>query len=265
MPAPIITLLTDFGRRDHYVATMKGVMLTICPPAELVDISHDIRPQAIPQAAYLLSSAAPFFPPGTVHLAVIDPGVGTERRAVAVRTPRACYVGPDNGVFSLVLEQEPVQWAVHLNNPEYHLAEISATFHGRDIFAPVAAHLACGQAPGQMGEPLAPADLHREEILQTHEPGAGPWQAYVLHIDHFGNLITSFRVPDPAAALSLTVSGEQIDQLSRTFADVAPGELVAYVGSSGLLEIAVRQGNAAETLGMDLNSPVRVEERGRGR
>ncbi|MFN2292748.1 MAG: S-adenosyl-l-methionine hydroxide adenosyltransferase family protein [Anaerolineae bacterium] len=262
MPAPIITLLTDFGRRDHYVATMKGVMLTICPQAELVDISHDVQPQAIRQAAHLLASAAPFFPPGTVHLAIVDPGVGTERRAIAVGTARACYVGPDNGLFGLVLEREPVQWAVHLNNPEYHLAKVSATFHGRDIFAPAAAHIACGQDPDQMGDALTPFDLHRIEILKAYEPGAGPWQACVLHTDRFGNLITNLQVPDPDADLALTVAGHQIDHLSRTFADVAVGELVAYIGSSGLLEIAVRQGNAAKTLGTDLNSPVHVEEQG---
>lgn len=262
MPGPIITLTTDFGRCDHYVATMKGVMLTICCQAALIDISHSVRPQAIRQAAHLLVSAAPFFPPGTVHMAVIDPGVGTERRSIAIGTAHARYVGPDNGVFSLVLERDPVQWAVHLNNPRYHLAEVSATFHGRDIFAPAAAHIACGVDPGQMGESLAPSDLHKLEILKAHEQGAGPWQAYVLHIDRFGNLITNFQVPNPEVNLSVAVGGEHINRLSRTFADVAAGELVAYVGSSGLLEIAVRQGNAAEALGSDLDSPVHVEERG---
>ena len=262
MHAAIITLTTDFGHWDHYVATMKGVMLTICPQAVLIDISHAVRPQAVRQAAHLLASAAPFFPPGTVHVAVIDPGVGTERRAVAIGTARACYVGPDNGVFSLVLERESVQWAVHLDNPEYHLAEVSATFHGRDIFAPAAAYLASGADPSQVGDSLAPSELHRLEILQTYEEGAGPWQAYVLHIDRFGNLITNFRVPDPDATLSVRVGGEYIGHVSRTFADVAVGELVAYVGSSGLLEVAVRQGSAAEALGSDLGSPVRVAERG---
>lgn len=262
MPEPIITLTTDFGLCDHYVATVKGVALTICPQAALVDISHGVRPQAIRQAAYLLASAAPFFPPDTIHLAVIDPGVGTDRRPVAIGTARACYVGPDNGVFSLVLERDPAQWAVHLNDPQYHLAEVSATFHGRDIFAPAAAHLACGLDPSQMGESLAPSDLHRFDILQTHEPGAGPWRATVLHIDRFGNLITNFRVPDPDARLSLTVAGQQLNHLSRTFADVAVGEVVAYLGSGGLLEIAVRQGNASEALGSDLDSPVHIQEYG---
>jgi hypothetical protein len=262
MPAPIITLLTDFGRRDPYVAAMKGVILTICPQAELVDISHGVHPQAIRQAAYLLASAAPFFPAGTVHMAVVDPGVGTERRAVAIGTARACYVGPDNGLLSLVLEQAPVQWAVHLNNPEYHLPDVCATFHGRDIFAPAAAHIACGQDPDQMGDSLAPSDLHSMEMLQTYKPGAGPWQAYVLHIDRFGNLITNFRVPDPDAGLAVSVAGHRIDHLGRTFADVAVGELVAYIGSSGLLEIAVRQGNATVALGSDLGDPVDIQERG---
>jgi S-adenosyl-L-methionine hydrolase (adenosine-forming) len=184
-----------------------------------------------------------------------------KRRSIAVGTTRARYVGPDNGVFSLLLEREPVQWAIHLNNPEYHLAEVSATFHGRDVFAPAAAHLACGVDPGQMGDSLAPSDLQRLEILQTPERGTGPWQAYVLHIDRFGNLITNIRVPRSAANLCVTVAGQRINHVSRTFADVAVGEFVAYVGSSGLLEIAVRQGNVAEVLGADLDSPVYVEER----
>ncbi|MGC9333338.1 MAG: SAM hydrolase/SAM-dependent halogenase family protein [Anaerolineae bacterium] len=260
MPGPIVTLTTDFGCHDHYVAAMKGVILTICPPATIIDIVHQIQPQAIRQAGYLLACAAPYFPPGTVHVAVVDPGVGTERRPIAVGTERGVYVGPDNGLFSLVLEWDPPQWAVHLSNPRYHLAKVSATFHGRDVFAPAGAHLACGADPHEMGEPLTPADLHTEQMLQEYEKGAGPWQACVLHIDRFGNLITGFRVPDPRAELVVTVSGQRIGHLSRTFADVAPGEMVAYVGSSGLLEIAVRQGSAATALGMDLGSPVHIRE-----
>jgi S-adenosyl-L-methionine hydrolase (adenosine-forming) len=260
MPGAIVTLTSDFGCRDHYVAAMKGVILTICPPATIIDICHEIQPQAVRQAGYLLASAAPYFPPGTVHVAVVDPGVGTERRPIVVGTERAVYVGPDNGIFSLVLERDPPRWAVHLSNPRYHLAKVSATFHGRDVFAPAAAHLACGTDPHEMGEPLAPSELHTERILQQYEKGAGPWQAHVLHIDRFGNLITGFRVPDPHANLVMTLSGQRIGHLSRTFADVEPGELVAYVGSSGLLEIAVRQGSAATTLGIDLDSAVHIRE-----
>lgn len=260
MPGAIVTLTTDFGCRDHYVAAMKGVILSLCPQATVIDISHEVRPQAIRQAGYLLSSADPYFPPGTVHVAIVDPGVGTERRPIAVGTERAVYVGPDNGLFSLVLERDPAQWAVHLTNPRYRLAQVSATFHGRDVFAPAAAHLACGADPLQMGEPLAPSDLHTVQTLRQYEKGAGPWQARVLHVDRFGNLITDFRVPDPGAKLVVTVSGKRIDRLSQTFADVGLGQLVAYVGSSGLLEIAIRQGSATEVLGLDVDSPVHIGE-----
>ncbi|MCL7455168.1 MAG: SAM-dependent chlorinase/fluorinase [Anaerolineae bacterium] len=260
MPGPIITLTTDFGHRDHYVAAMKGVIVTLCPQALLIDISHEIRPQAVRQAGYLLASAARYFPPGTVHLAVVDPGVGTGRRPIAVGTARAIYVGPDNGLFSLVMGREPVQWAVHLTNPRYHLAEVSATFHGRDIFAPAAAHLACGADPHEMGESLPPASLLVTGSLQIYEEGAGPWEARVLHIDRFGNMITDFQVSDPQSRLVVTVAGERIAQLRHTFADVEVGGLVAYVGSSGLLEIAVRQGSAAATLGSGLDSPVHIRE-----
>jgi len=246
----VITLTTDFGQEDGYVAAMKGVILTICPQATLVDVSHEVRPHAIRQAAYLLSTVVAYFPPGTVHLAVVYPGVGTGRRAIAVETGRAAYVAPDNGVLGLALAGDEVRSAVELSAARYRLPEVSATFHGRDLFAPAAAHLACGRSLAELGPALALADL--QALPATRQPE-------VLHVDRFGNLITSYRVPAGQARLAVTVGGVRLVGLARTFADVEPGELLAYVGSSGYLEIAVREGSAARELGAGAGAPVHVE------
>lgn len=262
MSRPVITLTTDFGQADGYVAAMKGVIFSICPQAQVVDISHGVQPQAVQEAAYLLAFAAPYFPPGTVHVAVVDPGVGTQRRAVAVHCGRALYVAPDNGVLHLALEQDPAREAVELLEPRFHRPEVSATFHGRDIFAPAAAHLACGADLHEMGPAIAATDLCPLPLARAEKEGASRWQARVLHIDRFGNLITNLRAGDAAAPLTLTAGGVRIEGLSRTFADVAVGELLAYAGSGGYLEIAVRQGSAAERLGMEAGDPVIVVEEG---
>lgn len=262
MSRPVITLTTDFGQADGYVATMKGVILSICPQAEVVDISHGVQPQAVQEAAYLLAFAAPYFPPGTVHVAVVDPGVGTQRRAVAVHCSRALCVAPDNGLLHLALEQDPAREAVELLESRFHRPEVSATFHGRDIFAPAAAHLACGADLREMGPAIAAADLCPLPLAHAEKDGAGRWQARVLRVDRFGNLITNLRAGDAAGSLSLTAGGVRIEGLSRTFADVAEGELVAYVGSGGYLEIAVRGGSAAERLGLKAGDPVIVVEEG---
>lgn len=259
MPPPIITMTTDFGQADSYVGTMKGVVLSLCPAARVVDISHQIRPQAVQQAAYVLSTAVPYFPPGTVHLAVVDPGVGSQRRPIVVQTERALYVAPDNGVLSLVFSQEPARLAIHLTDPRYRLDPVSATFHGRDVFAPAAAHLACGIAASAMGEPLPLDELVSLPGIDPRQQANGGWLGEILHIDHFGNLVTSFRGHDPQTRITILVGGKRIHKLSRTFADVAAGELVAYTGSSGYLEIAVREGNAARQLDLDIGAPVRVE------
>ena len=197
MSRPVIALTTDFGQADGYVGTMKGVILGICPEATLVDVSHDIRPQAVRQAAYVLSTAAPYFPPGTVHMVVVDPGVGSERRPIVVQTDRATYVAPDNGVLSMVLSQEPARRAIQIRvaEPRYRLPQISATFHGRDLFAPATAHLACGVEPGELGDPLPLSDLVTLPVLQPQRQSDGSWLGEVLHIDRFGNLITDYQSP----------------------------------------------------------------------
>lgn len=259
MSRPVITLTTDFGQADAYAGTMKGVILGICPDAALVDLSHEIRPQAVRQAAYVLSTAVPYFPPGVVHLVVVDPGVGSERRPVAVQTERATYVAPDNGVLTLALAQGPPRVAVHLTDPRFHLPQVSATFHGRDIFAPAAAHLACGLEICDMGEPFSPSQLVVLPTIEPKQQPDGTWQAEILHIDRFGNLITNYQCATSSLQLTVCVGGERIRGLRDTFADVAPGELVAYRGSSGYLEIAIREGSAATGLGLHVGDPIGME------
>jgi hypothetical protein len=266
MSRPIITLITDFGQSDSYVGAMKGVILDICPQAALVDISHQVRPQALQQAAYVLATAAPYFPPDTIHLIVVDPGVGSTRRSVAVQTRRATYVAPDNGLLGLALARDPARLVIHLTEARYWLSEVSATFHGRDIFAPAAAHLACGVELGAMGDSIPSSELLTLPALQPQLLLDGSRQGEILNVDRFGNLVTNFHFPatdarhlpsDPQFAVM--VGDERVAGLSRTFADVEPGELVAYVGSGGYLEIAVREGSAADRLGVDLGAQVKVE------
>jgi len=272
----IITLTTDFGVADSYVGTMKGVMLGIAPAARLVDISHQIAPQNVRQAAYVLYAAYSFFPSHTVHLVVVDPGVGSARRSIGLRTPRGSFIGPDNGVFSYVMASEPVEALVELADPRYHLAKISHTFHGRDIFAPAAAHLAAGVPTAELGPPVLDPitlPLPRMEIADQVITGE------VLHTDHFGNVVTSIgrllwnedelllvpvfgetgdgeQVRFRAYAAVVTAMEEEIAGICRTYAEVKPGEMLALVGSSGHLEIAVREGNAAQKLGLHLGDPV---------
>ena len=188
----IVALLTDFGVSDGYVGIMKGVILGIAPETALVDISHDIPPQGIRAGAFVLKAASPYFPPGTIFVAVVDPGVGSERRIIAVRTPRAFYVGPDNGVLSWALQREDVQETINVTESGYWLPDVSRTFHGRDIFAPVAAHLAAGLPISRLGEriedpvilPLPAPHLESDQVVRGE----------VIYVDRFGNLITDIQL-----------------------------------------------------------------------
>lgn len=270
---PLVTLTTDFGTADGYVGTMKGVILSIVPDVRLVDISHEIAPQDVRQAAYVLYTAYPFFPPHTVHLIVVDPGVGSARRAIALRTPRGCFVGPDNGVFSYVMACEQVEALVELTAPRYRLPQVSYTFHGRDIFAAAAAHLAAGVPITILGLPVHDPVTFPPPRLQVT---AGSVTGEVLHADHFGNVITSIgllmwsgdelslapafqqagdagdkkQMRFKAGEATVMVAGQEIAGVDRTYAEVEPGEVLALVGSEGHLEIAVREGNAVERLGL---------------
>jgi S-adenosyl-L-methionine hydrolase (adenosine-forming) len=254
---PLITLLTDFGTRDAYVASMKGVILGLNPQAVLVDLTHEIPPQDIRAGALNLAAAAPYFPPDTIHLAVVDPGVGASRRALAARCRGQLWVGPDNGLFSLVFNQAaPV--IVSLENPRYFNPQVSATFHGRDIFAPVAAHLSLGVDLSRFGPKLTdPISLNLPAPHFTPEAVAGE----IIYVDRFGNLISNIPAADlldwlAARDLSLTLGSVALRGLARTYRDAAPGEFLALVGSHGFLEIACAEASAARRLNAGLGLPV---------
>ena len=246
----IITLLTDFGTKDTYVAAMKGVILSLHPGIVLVDLTHEVPPQDIVAGAFLLAEAIPYFPPGTIHLAVVDPGVGTNRRALAASALGHFWVGPDNGLFHLAFREDGAPNIVSLEEPRYFRGSVSPTFHGRDIFAPVAAHLSLGISLDSFGPPITdPAVLPWPEPIRTNEAIRGE----IVYVDGFGNLVSNIRGQDLMAWLgeesyviilgSLTING-----LSRTYGDVVPGDYLALVGSHGYLEIACAQGNAAHRL-----------------
>lgn len=257
--ASVITLLTDFGNLDGYVGIMKGVMIGICPSVQFIDLAHNIPSQHIPAARFTLLNSIPYFPAGTIHLAVVDPGVGTGRRAIAVQTPHGYLVGPDNGVFSGVLEHTEAIAAVSLTNPDYWLASTpSATFHGRDIFAPAAAHLAAGVSLHDLGEAIDPASLIRisippVEITETKALG------HVQHVDRFGNIITTIPVE---AVQDVSWQALQVGEVEipfrRTYGDVKIGHALALVGSHGWVEIAVNGSSAQERLRLAVGDEVRL-------
>ncbi len=250
----IITLTTDFGLADGYVGILKGVILGIAPAVRLIDLSHDIPPQDVRGAAYVLARAAPYFPGGTVHLAVVDPGVGGEQRPVLVQTERALYVGPDNGVFTHALAELGARAWV-LDRPAFWLSEPSRTFHGRDIFAPIAAHLAHGVLPDQIGQPIS--DPVRLSLAQSIRHTDGHISGQVVHVDRFGNLITDIPADwVKSGRWTCRVAGQQIARVGATYADGAPGALVALISSGSTLEVAVRDGNAAQRLHVKAGEPV---------
>ncbi len=246
-----ITLITDFGLEDGHVGAMKGVIRSIAPETTIVDISHFVPPQDIRRAAYVLFTAYPYYPTGTVHVVVVDPGVGTERRAIALQTPIAYFVAPDNGVLSYVLDREMVEAVVQLTNPKYWYHPVSDVFHGRDIFGPVSAHLARGVPLQSLGEPLDPAALVTFSLPRPERRADGSITAQVVVIDSFGNLTTNLPANWLASSPTweIEVAGQRVRGVQRTFGDVAENELMAFVDSEGFLAIAVRNGNAARRLG----------------
>jgi S-adenosylmethionine hydrolase len=263
--AGCITLLTDFGLTDPYVGVMKGVIATIAPGRTLIDLSHMVPPQDIATGAWLLHISHAYFPEGTVHLCVVDPGVGSARLPIAIRTPRAAFVAPDNGLLSYVLASEPVLEAVALTNPAYQLPQQSTTFHGRDIFAPAAAYLATGVPLARLGQHLDPAQLERIPLYEPEPLTTGGLRAHVLHIDHFGNIITDIG-PDQAIELltkaappTVTINAVQITRRYRYYAEAPDDETPFLVAdSSGHLAIAVRNGHAATLLGAKRGTPLDV-------
>jgi S-adenosylmethionine hydrolase len=263
-----ITLLTDFGRRDSYVAQMKGVIYSLCPRAAVVDLGHEIRPHAVAEAALFIAEAAPRFPRGTIHVVVVDPGVGTSRRPLAVSAARCCFICPDNGVLTLVLRGQPDFEARMIEGPTLGDAghRISATFHGRDVFAPAAARLARGVAFRRIGPVVD--DIESLDIPRA-EDGARGIRGEIIHVDRFGNCITNIsrstvQAASPAAAGAAAVLEVHLPEacirgVSSTYGDAEAGRAVALWGSSDLLEVAVNRGSAAARLGLKEGSPVRIE------
>lgn len=254
----IITLLSDFGLSDVYVGIMKGVIAQINPTVTVVDLTHQIPPQNIVAARFSLMNAYPYFPVGTVHIAVVDPGVGSQRRAVALQLDGGFLVGPDNGLFSGVLSQKSLITAVELIHSNYWLTSTpSTTFHGRDIFAPVGAHLASGVSIEQVGQPIDSATLVQLAITEP-TPTATGIVGCIQYIDHFGNLVTNIPATSVAGKAWGVVVTEQIIPSCQTYSDRPFGEVVTLIGSHGWVEIAVNGGNAQTQLQLHLGDNVQV-------
>lgn len=268
--AAFITLTTDFGLSDPYVASMNGSIYTLNPDARIIDVSHDIRPQAIEQAAFVLEYALPYLPPNAIHVIVVDPGVGTSRKALALTTPGAVFVGPDNGVLSAALpaglragvadRPAPVDLpdgyaAYELTNDEYHRKPVSVTFHGRDIFAPVAAHLSLGVPPASLGPPVTRIVAIPPFIALTNPDGS--LSGRIVHVDRYGNLITNVRGEQTRdRSVTIEIAGRTIKGLSHTYQD-ATG-LTAIVASTGFVAIVVPNGSASRELAVDISEPLTV-------
>ena len=265
-PAPaIITLTTDFGLQDAYVGSMKGVILSIHPQVRIVDITHELPAHRVLPAAYLLREACPRFPPGTVHVAVVDPGVGGQRTPLLLKIDDRFYVGPDNGIFGLLVVDLPLQGAWRLERREHFLHPLSNTFHGRDVFAPVAAHLAAGMPPDAFGP--AASDPSSLSLPAYHEE-PGTLSGQVVWIDRFGNCITNLTeriVSRWARGASFTIhaASKKITEISTTYESTSEGEALALINSMGYLEVACNQARADHALGLREGDPVTLERIGR--
>lgn len=259
-PSRIITLMTDFGTSDHYVGVMKGVMLNINPQVQIVDITHTISPQDIHGAAFLIDSAYRYFPTGTIHVIVVDPGVGSERRAIVCQTETAYFVCPDNGILTHILHNEGHIRTVVLENSAYFLPQVSNTFHGRDIFAPVAAHLSHGVPIDKLGSPVAPSvqlPIPKPQVTDNTIVGQVIW------IDSFGNLVTNISHEilgslEGGDRVVIRAGSAEIARLNRSYAESAVGEVLAIGGSFNRLEISINQGNAAQVLGLKRGDRVTI-------
>ncbi|MEO8025578.1 MAG: SAM-dependent chlorinase/fluorinase, partial [Bryobacteraceae bacterium] len=256
----IVTLTTDFGTSDHFVGSMKGVILGIAPMATIIDITHEIQPFAIEEAAVTLAQAYRYYPKKTIHVVVVDPGVGSARRPVVVAAAGQYFVGPDNGVFSIVCAAE--KWtARHTADSRYYLKTVSSTFHGRDIFAPVAAHLARGVPPSKLGPKID--DLLHSNWFEPQQSSRRVWTGAVLKMDRFGNLITNLKMADfdllNRRAFEVRIGMERIHLAVPTYATAQVGELFVIEGSSGYIEVCANQGAAGKILGCGAGAPVEVE------
>lgn len=250
MARPIVTLTTDFGLSDHYVGTMKGVILGICPNAQIVDISHEVAAYGVSEGAYLIAQAYRYFPKKTVHVIVVDPGVGSSRRAIVAEAGGQFFVAPDNGVLGMIYEREKHKVRL-IANDRYFVKPVSQTFHGRDIFSPAGAHLAAGVKPSRLGKRIE--DYVRPEFAKPEQTKGGTWKGSVLKIDRFGNLVTNFRASDfpklGGSGFSLTVGSCRITELARNYAERPTGEFFAIIGSGGYVEVSLNRDSAARKIG----------------
>ncbi len=259
MTRPILTLTTDFGLSDHYVAAMKGAILGICPNAQIVDISHEARPFEVSDGAYLIAQAYAAFPRKTVHVVVVDPGVGTARRPILMEAAGQRFVAPDNGALATIYSREKHKIRL-VSNERFFRKPVSRTFHGRDIFAPVAAHLAAGVAPARMGKIVE--DYLRPAFMKPYHTGKRSWMGTILHIDHFGNIVTNFRAGDYPDLIRqgfrLAFGPCEVTVMARNYAECGQGELFAIEGSSGYLEVSVGQRSAAKQIGCETGAAVEL-------
>ncbi len=255
----MITLTSDFGLKDPYVAEMKGVILTVNPNATIVDITHGVEKFNIRMGVFMLASAAPYFPKGTVHLAVVDPGVGTERRGILVQTKQGFFIGPDNGVLMLAAQNLGIEHVYELTNPAFMLPKVSSTFHGRDVFAPAAANLDMGVHPYEFGHEISDAVLPEFAFVkQTNGTKSGE----VLHIDSFGNIITNLNQKEMAQFNLISVKLQNLSlnlTLGETYTQAKPDEPIALIGGHGFLEIALNQASAAEKYRVKAGDKVEVK------
>lgn len=259
MPKPIVTLTTDFGLADHYVGAMKGVILGICPRAHIVDISHQVRPFEIAEGAYVIAQAYRCYPPKTVHVVVVDPGVGTARRPILLEAAGQCFIAPDNGVLAMVYGAEKSKVRL-ISNERLFRHPVSRTFHGRDIFSPVGARVAAGLSPACVGEPID--DYLRPAFQKPQRTGKRTWTGVILKIDRFGNIVTNFHTDDfpglEQRNFAMRIGPREIGVLVRSYAESSPGEVFLIVGSSGYFEVSVNQGSAAQAIGCEQGAPAEL-------
>jgi S-adenosylmethionine hydrolase len=260
MPVPTITLTTDFGLVDHFVGVMKGVILGIAPQAQIVDITHEIQPFEINEGAFVIAEAYRYFAKKTIHVIVVDPGVGSERRPILVETAGQYFIAPDNGVLSMIFTREAKKKVRHITNEKVFVHPVSRTFHGRDIFSPVAGHLAAGIPASRFGKVID--DYIKLNIGKPTRTGKRVWTGMVLKVDRFGNLITNLHIDEfpeiRTRRFELNAGLQQVSRLAATFSECPPGELFVVSGSSGYLEVAANQGSAAKMLGIVGGSPVEL-------
>ncbi|HZS97663.1 MAG TPA: SAM-dependent chlorinase/fluorinase [Terriglobales bacterium] len=260
---PIITLTTDFGTNDHFIGTMKGVILSIEPDAQIIDICHAVQAFDVLDGALTISQAYSYFPTGTIHMVVVDPGVGTARRPLIVSSDRHHFVAPDNGVLSLIYQREQRLSARHVTGEHYFLQPVSNTFHARDVFSPVAAYLAKGVDPEKFGEPVT--DFVRFSAPKPKAVNENTLRGVVLKVDRFGNLITNITPQDAPmlfgenpGAFKIVVGQREIREIKEAYALGAPGEVFGIMGSMGYLEVAANRGSAAQLLGVGKGTDVNI-------